>query len=76
MMIHELDSIWMPTKVNFQNTIGLGDLITIENGWIITADYASHKVIGIYSDKPVGECGNQMMMVTDVITNEPLMIEL
>lgn len=66
----ELDAVWLGgLKLNGSRRVPVGAHVAIENGKLIDADYATHKIIGLYSPHICG--GNAVALVTDVITNEP-----
>jgi hypothetical protein len=69
----ELTAIWLKTPVNGTRRIAAGDHICIDNGWLITADYATHKIIGCYGDI---FSSFLHIMVIDIITNEPEILKL
>lgn len=69
----ELSAIWLSAKVNGTRRITAGDHIAISSGLLVSADHATHKIVGCY-----GDLANTQLeiMVTDVITNEPSILKL
>ena len=60
-------------KENGCKVIRLSDFIAVEDGRLIEADHATHKVIGLFAG---GLDRDFEILLTDVITNEPTIIKL
>lgn len=68
--MYELDAVWLNGfMINGSTRVPVGTKVAIEDGLLVDADYATHKIIGLWSPNICG--GNAVALVTDVITNEP-----
>ena len=65
----ECRAVWMPYKVNGSMRLPVGSMVCLdEDNKIIDAEYATHKVVAIYST--IGSEKIELILA-DVITNEP-----
>ena len=71
--MYECSAVWLPYKVNGSYRVAVGSMVAIEDDKLTDADHASHKLIGIYST--IGSERVELIL-TDVITQEPLVLKL
>lgn len=74
--MYECDAVWLTYKVNGSVRVPTGSLVQIKDEQVVAdadleGDYATHKIIGIYST--IGST-RLVLICLDVITNEPTRI--